>query len=88
LTKPRAAAVADPGIGWKVYASWNGATTVSRWQLRAGTSPGSLHPVATADWGGFETAITLTSSSDRYAAMRAISASGATLGTSPTITLP
>jgi Arylsulfotransferase (ASST) len=40
-----------------VYASWNGATQVTRWQVLAGPSASQLKPVASAAENGFETAI-------------------------------
>ena len=40
------------------YATWNGATEVTRWQLLAGPSPDKLRPVATARRKDFETVLT------------------------------
>jgi hypothetical protein len=54
--RPVAAAERD-GDHVTVYASWNGATEVTRWQLLAGSSPRALRPVASAPRAGFETAI-------------------------------
>ncbi|HEX4435943.1 MAG TPA: arylsulfotransferase family protein [Solirubrobacteraceae bacterium] len=42
-----------------VYASWNGATGVSAWQVLGGASASSLAPVASAPSAGFETPITV-----------------------------
>jgi hypothetical protein len=67
-----------------VYASWNGATTVVSWRVLAGPSPQQLAPVATAARAGFETAIG-TPGAAPYVAVQALDASGAVLGTSPTI---
>ena len=39
------------------YASWNGATEVTRWQLLAGPSADALKPVAGVRRQGFETEI-------------------------------
>ena len=39
------------------YASWNGATEFTRWQLLAGTSPDKLKPVATVRRQDFETVL-------------------------------
>ena len=64
-----------------VYASWNGATDVARWQLLAGQSKNNLTTVTTADKGGFETAIH-AKASERYFAVRALANSGRVLGTS------
>ena len=40
-----------------VYVSWNGSTQVASWRLLAGSSTGSMHPVATKSWRAFETTI-------------------------------
>jgi len=67
-----------------VYASWNGDTRTASWRVLAGASPRQLVPVATATRTGFETAIA-TPGPERYVAVAALDASGATLGVSPTI---
>jgi hypothetical protein len=67
-----------------VYASWNGDTRTASWRVLAGASPQRLAPVATAARTGFETAIA-TPGPQRYVAVAALDASGATLGVSPTI---
>jgi hypothetical protein len=67
-----------------VYASWNGATQIASWRVFAGPSPKQLAPVATAANAGFETAIA-TPGPEPYVAAQALEASGAVLGTSPTI---
>jgi hypothetical protein len=64
-----------------VYASWNGATDVSRWRLLAGPSRNDLVPIATVGKSGFETAIH-AKTSERYLAVRALAKSGRALGTS------
>jgi hypothetical protein len=80
-----AVAAAKAGAGRiEVYASWNGATAIARWEVLAGTSPGALKQVASAPWNGLETAIPVRTS-EPVVAVRAISASGATLGTSGTV---
>jgi len=63
-----------------VYASWDGATTVAKWEVLAG-APGHLTLVATAAKGGFETAIHLKRAYRAYR-VRALSAAGKVLGTS------
>jgi hypothetical protein len=68
----------------RVFASWNGATDVARWELLAGPSPDDLRRVAAASREGFETAIT-GSSSGRYVAVRALSKAGHVLGASKAI---
>ena len=67
--------------GDTVYASWNGATKVAKWEVLAGSRAGKLKVVATHRRSGFETAIKLAMTSARYE-VRALSASGTTLGTS------
>ncbi len=63
------------------YASWNGATGVSAWQLLAGPSPTQLAPIETAPSAGFETAIA-ASSSQPYFAVAALNAAGQPLASS------
>ena len=63
-----------------VYASWNGATEVARWQVLAG-SPSRLRGVASGARDGFETAITARTRAGRVA-VRALDARGRVLGTS------
>jgi hypothetical protein len=77
LTKPAGAA-----RGRTVYASWNGATELRSWRVRAGSSATDLRPVATADKSGFETSIPVPR---RYAVyeLEALDASGAVLEKSP-----
>jgi hypothetical protein len=69
-----------------VYASWNGATGVARWQVRAGNVVHSVRGVASKARHGFETAI--TARGKRFVAVRALSASGRVLGTSKVIRVP
>ena len=66
-----------------VYASWNGATTVSRWRVLAGPGPARLQPAATAPWEGFETAITLRA--EPYVAVVALDGQGQVLARSRTV---
>ena len=69
-----------------VYASWNGATQVAKWQVLAGSS-GHLTVVATHSRTGFETAITLKKSYPDYE-VQALDSSGHILahGTSKSFT--
>ncbi len=69
------------GEALTAYASWNGATGVSAWQLLAGPSPTQLAPVATAPSSGFETAIA-ANSAQPYFAVAALDAAGQTIATS------
>jgi hypothetical protein len=55
--EPPAIVARTVGSTTAVYASWNGATTVSSWQLLDGTSAGHLAAVSTTPDSGFETTI-------------------------------
>jgi hypothetical protein len=79
---PPSVAVSARGGQATIYASWNGATSVSSWRVIAGSHPTGLQPIATAPAAGFETTITVQSP-DRYFAVQAIGASGQVLGSSP-----
>jgi Arylsulfotransferase (ASST) len=67
-----------------VYASWNGATHVSRWRVLGGSTPTRLGALATAPRVWFETWIRL-GRPQRYLAVQALDSSGHVLGTSATI---
>src|SRR5204862_6674683 len=67
-----------------LYASWNGATEVASWQLREGVRASALRSGATVPRAGFETALT-PSARTRVAAVVALDAKGAVLGTSRTV---
>jgi Arylsulfotransferase (ASST) len=47
------------GTTMTVYASWNGATDIARWEVHAGSTPGSVRPIGANVRTGFETAITV-----------------------------
>ena len=66
--------------GGRVYASWNGATEVARWQLVAGVDPQHLEALRTVAKSGFETAIPLASDAPSVA-VRALDRAGEVLGT-------
>jgi Arylsulfotransferase (ASST) len=67
-----------------VYASWNGATTVSSWQLLTGTSASHLTPTgATTPRTGFET--TIPAPTAPFYGVRALSASGKVLASSKAV---
>ncbi len=68
-----------------VYASWNGATAVARWEVLAGEAADSLRGVRSASRRGFETAISVPAG-DRYFAVRALDRAGHVLGTSRAVT--
>jgi hypothetical protein len=69
-TPPALTATRDGGRV-TAYASWNGATDVTRWQLLAGPGPGALRPVATAPRSGFETSLSAQTDA-AYVAVRAL----------------
>jgi hypothetical protein len=70
--------------GGTVYASWNGATAVRRWQVLAGPDAQHLKQVKEVAKNGFETPIRLASSA-AYFAVRALGSDGNVLGTSPAV---
>lgn len=83
-TSPRLAVEAIDGDQTAVYASFNGATEVARWEVLAGDSDDALQPVATASRSGFETRITVPGRPQRVA-VRALDADGTVLGTAKPI---
>lgn len=81
-TQPPAVAIEPSKNGrTMVYASWNGATQIVRWQVLAGPDAQHLHGLVTVAKDGFETAIPVRTSA-RYVAVRALDAHGGALGTS------
>jgi hypothetical protein len=68
----------------RVYASWNGATEVARWEVLAGRRAGRLESLGSVPRDGFETAM-LVRTADPYIAMRAKERSGRVLGTSASV---
>jgi hypothetical protein len=64
----------------KIYASWNGATEVTTWQVLAGRAPDRLEPLASAPHQGFETVITVHTTKP-YVGLNALNGSGKVLGT-------
>jgi hypothetical protein len=67
--------------GNRVYASWNGRLGIGRWDVLAGPDAQHLSRVASRPWGGLETAIGLETP-PKAVAVRAVDASGTSLGTS------
>ncbi len=67
-----------------VYASWNGATEVTTWEVLAGPSPDQLKPVGSAPWDGFETTIAVRTT-EPYVAVKAKDRSGQALGASKAV---
>jgi hypothetical protein len=82
-TAPDIAAASNNDTTTEVWASWNGATTVSSWRVLAGPSPGSLSTFATVAKNGFETAISASTGMPDFA-VQAIGSNGQVLGTSGT----
>jgi hypothetical protein len=80
-TRPGAAARRTSPSRVSIYASWNGATTVARWQVLAGRTAASLSPVASAPRTGFETRISVRSPASTFE-VRALSSSGRILARS------
>ena len=83
-TAPKVMVSSSSGGNVTARASWNGATGVARWQLLAGPRPDALTVVAEAPSDGFETAIG-AATSQPLVAMRAVDATGRTLGTSAAV---
>jgi hypothetical protein len=81
-----ALALRGAGRGLRAYASWNGATDVSSWQLLAGASEDTLRPVTSTRAHGFESALRASSAGPCFAA-RALDRWGRTLAQSPVQTL-
>ncbi len=80
LTRPTGAARRKGGAT-TVYASWNGATEVASWEVLATATQGSTSIVARGPRRGFETTIPVQSGSRAFR-VRALDASGRTIGTS------
>ena len=83
-TPPSVAAQRTDPSHVRLSASWNGATGVARWQALA---PGAKTPLATVPSAGFETTIAVASAATAFT-VRALSASGAVLGTSEPVAAP
>ena len=83
-TRPVIATSRSTNGSTHVHASWNGATEVARWQVRAGSSARALRPVRTVTRRGFETAAALGTSSGSVA-VTALDGKGALLGVSKTV---
>jgi hypothetical protein len=67
-----------------LYASWNGATDITTWQVRAGRRPDLLRAIAEGRRTGFETKITIPATNG-YVSAAALDASGRQLGLAPAI---
>src|SRR5215203_4523056 len=83
--RPAAAAERASEEEVRVYASWNGATEVTTWQVLAGAKPGQVSkPVGSTARRGFETAIAVRTG-EPYVAVQAKDASGRVLGTTEAV---
>ncbi len=80
-TKPSVSALDGSDGSVTVAASWNGATTVAKWNVQAGSSKSSLSTVATTASTGFETT-SVIHTNDSYIQVQAVDASGKVIGTS------
>jgi hypothetical protein len=80
-TLPRLAVSANTNGSTSLYASWNGATDVSKWRVLAGPGARTLANIGDEAKSGFETGITVHNGSP-YFAVQALGASGNVLGTS------
>ena len=76
-----AVAASATGTAMNLYASWNGATQVSSWQVLAGRTPNQLSKVVTAPRSGFETAIAVPGNYQSFK-VQALDSSGRVIGTS------
>jgi outer membrane protein assembly factor BamB len=90
VVKPGSASPCPPGarscplvLRDEAYASWNGATTVSFWQVLSGSSATHMKPVSTKPRRGFETSIPVARAN--FFQVRALSASGRVLGRSKVV---
>ncbi len=86
-TPPALAVSRGPRGDSTAFASWNGATDVSRWRVLAGAGPTNLVPVAVAGRSDFETAVRVHAAGP-YFAVQAIGSAGQLLGESPTVRDP
>jgi hypothetical protein len=82
-TSPDIAATNGAGVT-TVYASWNGATDVAKWQVLGGPADPAVVPVKTVSRKGFETTIKLDSQQTNVA-VQALDSNDQPLGKSKTI---
>lgn len=83
---PRAVARSNNGQV-TVYASWNGSTQTTQWQVLAGHCSDTLSPIAVAAKDGFETAI-LAPCKGPYFQVKALNAQSKVIGVSCVTRLP
>jgi hypothetical protein len=82
--EPAMAVESGPEDEVTLYASWNGATEVTTWQVLAGSAPDQLELLASAPRQGFETVITVHTT-EPYVSLMAVNSSGKVLGTTNAI---
>lgn len=70
-----------------VFASWNGSTQTTQWQVFAGSKRKKLTLVASAARSGFETAIPVTTKKGPYFQIKALNSSGRVIGESKILKL-
>jgi hypothetical protein len=83
-TSPAVVAQRSGPSAVSVYASWNGATTVAKWQVLAGQSAGSLSRVATVRKRSFETRVDLNTPATVFS-VRALDSEGRVIGRSAAV---
>ena len=71
-------------VGDRVYASWNGQTDVTFWEVLAGPDADHMTRMAGHDWAGIETMIQLETPQGAVE-VRALDARGRVLGRSETV---
>ena len=77
-------AIAVDASGTRVWASWNGSQTTTKWEVLTGASASSLAKVAELDWTGFETEIA-TPALGAVTVVRALDKTGKELGRSAAV---
>jgi hypothetical protein len=86
-TRPAVATAKGRGGTKTIYASWNGATGVTSWQVVAGDDAKSLAPVGEPQpVNGFETTLHADTNAD-FIAVRALDPDGKVLGTSAAVAI-
>jgi hypothetical protein len=83
-TTDPAVAAESRGDRVAVWASWNGATEIARWEVLVGPSPDALTRIGGAAPSGFETAFVVPGQ-HAYVAVRALDSGGNVLGTSAAV---
>jgi hypothetical protein len=77
---PPTVAASTSGKTTTVYASWNGATTLSGWRVLSGSSPTALRATRAVPRRGFETSTQINAA--RYVAVQALDGRGRVLASS------